>query len=135
MNTLRAATISGLVLLLALTGLLATRASSTEWSIEGIMSDACQCAVTCPCQFLDKPTLGHCADTFVLSVDKGHYGKVSLDGQSIVIVTASKEGQRVVDTVGDLVFANIYVSDKSSQEQRDALVALTKALLGADKGD
>ena len=110
-------------------------AKPTEWAAEGEMSDACQCAVFCPCNFLDKPTLGHCDDTIALHLTHAHWGDVRLDGDSVVIVSASKEGQRMVDTVGDLVFANFYVSDKATPERQKAIVALAKAMMGADKGE
>src|SRR5262245_51239504 len=97
----------------------AKAAATPDWSCEGIMTEACQCNVVCPCTFLDKPSMGHCDDTMLIQLTKGHYGEVPLDGQSIVVVSASKEGQRLVDTVGDLVFANIYVSEASSPAQRE----------------
>ncbi|HZF17107.1 MAG TPA: DUF1326 domain-containing protein [Steroidobacteraceae bacterium] len=51
-----------------------------EWSIEGTEFANCNCYVGCPCQFNALPSHGHCrAHTFV-QVDKGHFGKVKLDG-------------------------------------------------------
>ena len=105
-----------------------------EWSIQATMTEACQCRLFCPCTFLDKPTVGHCDDTLALLVTRGHYGDIPLDGQPLVVVSSSQEGKRMVDTVGDLAFADIYVSDRSTEAQRSALVGLVKTMLGADKG-
>ena len=79
--------------------------------------------------------MGHCDDTIALLVSRGHHGDVSLDGQPIVVVSSSQEGKRMVDAMGDLAFADIYASDKSTEAQRDALVRLVKSMLGADRGE
>jgi hypothetical protein len=94
------------------------------------MSDGCQCAVFCPCEFDSKPTFGHCDDAAILHIKKGHYGKVSLDGQRIAVVSKSPEGERLVDTVGNLVFARLYVTDIASEEQAQALAAIARRMMG-----
>lgn len=51
-----------------------------EWSMQGVEFANCNCQHGCPCQFNSLPDKGHCrAHTFV-QIEKGHFGKVPLDG-------------------------------------------------------
>jgi len=101
-----------------------------EWAMQGSMSDACQCDVFCPCELAKKPTYGHCDDTAILHIDTGHYGPVDLDGMRIVVVSQSPEGERLVDTIGALNFARLYVPEDATDEQAQALVELARRVFG-----
>ena len=57
----------------------------TDWMIRGPEIGSCNCAYGCPCQFNALPTDGTCRAAVGIQIDKGHYGKVKLDGK-----TASK---------------------------------------------
>ena len=105
-----------------------------RWEAEGTMVDACQCEIFCPCEFLSTPTHGHCDDAAVLIFEGGRYGDVSLKGLRVVVVSASHEGKRVIDTVGDLAFARIFVPQESSPAQTDALAQVARAVFGAFVG-
>jgi hypothetical protein len=100
------------------------------WAFEGLMTDACQCHVFCPCEFAQKPTYGHCDDTAILHVKKGHYGTVDLSGKRVVVVSQSPKGERLLDTIGRLNFAHIYVSDNSTEEQARALAEMARRVFG-----
>jgi len=101
-----------------------------EWALAGSMSDACQCEVFCPCEFAQKPTYGHCDDTAILHIERGHYGGVKLDGRRVVVVSQSPEGERLVDTIGDLVFARLYVPDDAGELEAQALAELARRVFG-----
>jgi hypothetical protein len=100
------------------------------WAFEGLMTDACQCHLFCPCEFAQKPTYGHCDDTAILHVSKGHYGNVDLSGKGVVVVSQSPQGERLLDTIGKLNFARIYVSDDATDEQAGALAELARRVFG-----
>jgi hypothetical protein len=100
------------------------------WSVRGTMTDACQCKVFCPCELAEKPTFGHCNDTAILNVEEGHLGSVDLSGERIVVVSKSPEGERLVDTVGELVFAHMYVPEGATDEQAEALAELARRVFG-----
>ncbi|TMA36324.1 MAG: DUF1326 domain-containing protein [Deltaproteobacteria bacterium] len=51
-----------------------------DWRIQGIQISNCNCAVGCPCQFNALPTHGHCRALVFFQIDRGHFGKVPLDG-------------------------------------------------------
>ena len=52
----------------------------TEWMISGPSISSCNCAYGCPCQFNALPTDGTCRAAIGVQIDKGHYGKIKLDG-------------------------------------------------------
>lgn len=52
----------------------------TPWEIQGRELVNCNCAYGCPCQFNALPTKGYCEAIGAVTIDKGHYGEVGLDG-------------------------------------------------------
>lgn len=51
-----------------------------EWEMQGTEFTHCNCNVGCPCQFNALPSHGHCRAYVFMQIDKGHFGKVKLDG-------------------------------------------------------
>lgn len=51
-----------------------------DWKMQGVQVSHCNCNIGCPCQFNALPTHGHCRAYVFVQIDKGHFGKVSLDG-------------------------------------------------------
>ena len=66
-----------------------------DWYVEGQSFGSCNCCYGCPCQFEDLPTHGNCTGFEVLRVDKGHFGKVGLDG----LKAANDDQQSGIDIV------------------------------------
>jgi len=58
----------------------------TPWEIQGSELINCNCSYGCPCQFNALPTHGNCQAMGAISIDKGHYGDISLDGVRIAVV-------------------------------------------------
>jgi hypothetical protein len=112
----------------------APSAQNATWEVEGTMGDACQCAVFCPCEFGSHPTQDNCDDAGILSITKGHYKDVDLSGQKVVVVSASPSGERLVDAVGKLTFARIYVPKDATDEQVDALAQIVRNVFGTFVG-
>jgi hypothetical protein len=109
-------------------------AQNATWEVEGTMGDACQCEVFCPCEFGSHPSEDNCDDAGILSITKGHYKNVDLSGQKVVVVSASPSGERLVDTVGKLTFARIYVPKDATDEQADALAEIVRNVFGTFVG-
>jgi len=124
--------IPGSLITLAFTLFLgSTPAQDTRtWSGEGTFTDACQCAVHCACEFNGKPTAGHCDDSSLVEITKGHYGDVILDGKRFIVVAQSPHGERMVDTVGKLNFAHIYVDQSATDVEMQALAGFARKMLG-----
>jgi len=60
-------------------------ATVTPWRIRGDAFEACNCNVTCPCNFGGDPTQGFCDAIFGLRIQEGHYGNTQLDGLHLVL--------------------------------------------------
>jgi hypothetical protein len=101
-------------------GLLAAQKSDQQpvqdFEIEGVGLFQCQCAAfACPCQHNGPPTRGTCYAADVAHITRGHYGKVKLDGLSLAMVGD------LVDAKAERLYATLYLDQKASPEQREAL--------------
>lgn len=88
--------------------------AETPWHLTGDLSEACTCAVPCPCNFAANPTHPYCYALFSLDIKEGHYGSVSLNGLHLAGAGGSK----------GLV---LYADDTATPEQLAALKAIGKA--------
>ena len=116
------------VLLLAIANLNGEGASGSkkeqDFEIEGVALWECQCpAYGCPCQRNGRPTHGTCHGSDFAHISKGHYGGVRLDGLNVAMVG------NLVDANSDRLFATLYLDDKATDEQRDALTRIVEAVL------
>lgn len=89
---------------------------TTNWKLEGLYFEACNCDVACPCVFLSAPTTGECTVLIGWHIDKGTLGDIHLDGLNIM---------RAIHTPGPMLetqwTAALYLDDKASNEQSEAL--------------
>ncbi len=102
-----------------------TEASSVPWSIEGEYFENCNCTVACPCLFSTQPPLssqpteGHCDVTFAFHVDRGNFGRASLDGLNVAMMA---------QTPGPMVEGNwsiaLYIDERANEPQQRALQAI-----------
>ncbi len=87
-------------------------ASVMHWEINGILSEACTCAVPCGCNFGSEPYPHHfCWSLMALYIQQGHYGNVNLDGLHLA-GAHGKEG---------LVW---YIDDRATPREAAALRAI-----------
>lgn len=92
-----------------------------EFQLEGVAIWECQCpAYGCPCQKNGLPTEGMCHASDFSHIRKGRYGNVSLDGLSLAMVG------NLVDGNAERLFATLYVDEKATHEQRDALFQIVQ---------
>ena len=97
-----------------------------DFEIEGVALWECQCpAYGCPCQRNGRPTHGTCHGSDFAHISKGHYGGVRLDGLNVVMVG------NLVDANSDRLFATLYLDDKATEEQGDALTRILEYMNGA----
>ena len=107
----------------------APAAKKVPWKISGQLEEACSCNAACPCWFNSLPTRMNCSGVQVLFIDRGHYGKVKLDGLAVGNFVQSPDGQTMAESFGKWNFSYLYVDEKASPEQREALVAVSKTVL------
>jgi hypothetical protein len=96
----------------------------TPWEIQGSELINCSCSYACPCQFKAPPSKGYCEAMGAISIDKGHYGDVSLDGVKLAVVFkwpgAIHEGHGKCQPI---------VDERTTPAQRDAVL---KIMTGQD---
>ena len=93
--------------------------SFTDWMISGPSISSCNCAYGCPCQFNALPTDGTCRAAVGMQIEKGHYGKVKLDGLRFG-ATAAWPGPIHMGH-GEIL---PIVDERATPEQREALLKI-----------
>lgn len=93
--------------------------SAIDWRIRGIEFAACNCDWGCPCQFNALPTKGHCTGGLAMRIDEGWFGETRLDG---VVWGLTGEWPGPIHHGGGKLL--IYVDDRASQAQQDAIIEL-----------
>jgi hypothetical protein len=100
-------------------------AAQTKWQLSGDYFENCNCNVVCPClvstgaPLTARPSQGVCDVALVFHIDKGSYGKVSLDGLNIAVIahTPGPMGD------GNWTLA-AYIDERADDEQTAALGAI-----------
>lgn len=120
MRSLRSRIFANFLLLAGIVGLQGQKASDTrlpeDFRLQGVAIWQCQCpAYRCPCQKNGLPTEGMCHASDFAHIRKGQYGRVSLDGLNIAMLG------NLVDGTSDRLFATLYVDNRATPEQSDAL--------------
>jgi hypothetical protein len=99
--------------------------TKTKWSLEADFYQACNCDYGCPCEFEAPPTPGFCEGIGAWKINKGSYGKVSLNGLGIAFAAhwpgAIHKGNGT---------AVVLVDEKANAEQREALLAIASGQAG-----
>lgn len=107
--------------------ILASRAADTpkvSWKVAGELEEACSCHPACPCWFKSPPSRMTCDGAQIILITKGHYGKVSLDGLCVAQFVQSPEHQTMFESFGNWNFDYVYIDEKATEEQREALRTL-----------
>lgn len=102
--------------------------STPSWQISGDYFETCNCDYLCPClpgNAATVPTKGHCAAAMAYHIDQGRYGDVALDGLNFVVVL------RTPGVMGEGNWSvGLLVDERATQEQQEALTAITSGQAG-----
>jgi hypothetical protein len=99
-----------IVVILALT--VPSAARQPSWKINATVAESCSCTISCPCNFGGEPSHMPCEGNRMISIDQGHYDNVDLAGVQLLV------------TFNMRTWSKIYVSDKVSNRQMQAVEAL-----------
>ena len=116
----------------ACTGTLGAEAAASKkvpWKISGQLEEACSCSAACPCWINSLPTRMNCGGVQVVFIEKGHYGKTKLNGLAMAHFGQSPDGQTMMDSFGKWNFSYLYIDEKATPEQREALETVGKTVL------
>ncbi len=100
------------------------------YKLEGRLLEVCTCNVLCPCWVGEDPDGGTCDGTLAWHVDKGSVNGVDVSGHTIAILC---------HIPGNILKGNwnvrIYVDDKATAAQKDALVSVWTGKVGGPVAD
>jgi hypothetical protein len=91
------------------------------WKISGELEEACSCHAACPCWFKSLPSRMTCDGVQVTFINKGKYGKTSLDGLAVAEYVQSPEHKSMFESFGNWNIDYVYIDEKANEEQRQAL--------------
>jgi hypothetical protein len=99
--------------------------NATTWRIEGDVTEACNCATACPCNFGSDPTTVPCQAVLAWHVREGQYGDTQLGGLNLVLYASIPGNVFAGDwTVG------VYLDERANPQQAEALGAIFSGQAG-----
>lgn len=100
------------------------------YQLEGRLLEVCTCNILCPCWVGEDPDGGTCDGTLAWHVEKGNVDGVDVAGHTLVILC---------HIPGNILKGNwtvrIYIDDKASAQQKDALVKVWSGKVGGPVAD
>jgi hypothetical protein len=101
--------------------------NSPNWRLEGDYFEGCNCKSICPCLFKLDPTEGECKVVVAWHVEKGHFDDdISLDNLNVVYAVYTP-GNMFTGPKWKLA---LYLDDRASQQQKDALTKIFSGQVG-----
>ncbi|MCC8400388.1 DUF1326 domain-containing protein [Paraburkholderia sp. MMS20-SJTN17] len=102
--------------------------ATPTWKISGQYYETCSCDFVCPClpgQLAVRPSKGSCTFAMAFQIERGQHEAVSLDGLGFILLGVSPEAMAKGNwSVG------VIVDERASEEQRDAIKAITSGTEG-----
>ena len=100
------------------------------WRVAGQMHETCSCKFLCPCWFGPaEPDQGWCSGALVFDVERGDASGLDLSGHTVVLLA---------DWPGDFWAGNgtarLYIDERATPEQRQALEAIFSGQQGGPMG-
>jgi hypothetical protein len=100
------------------------------YQLEGRLLEVCTCNTLCPCWVGEDPDYGTCDGVFSWQIDKGMVNGVDVSGRNLSILT---------HIPGNILQGNwrvvVYVDDKTTPEQQEALLNVWTGKLGGPVAD
>ena len=104
--------------------------TTKTYTLDGTILEACSCGGPCPCWVGDNPDGGTCSSFNAYHIDRGQIDGVDIADLSVV---------EVCQIPGNVLKGNwrvvLYVDDKATPEQREALLAAFSGKLGGPLSD
>ena len=100
------------------------------YNLEGSLLEVCTCKVICPCWVGEDPDGGQCDGIVAYHVDRGTVDGVDVSGRSFVLLA---------HIPGNVLKGNwravVYVDDKATPQQEEALISAFTGKLGGPLAD
>jgi hypothetical protein len=106
--------------------------TATNWDIRGSYFESCNCDPICPCRRIDgvaggRSTHGICTGVLSWLIEEGNAGATDLTGLTVALAIRYDD-----DEPGSPWSWILYLDDRASEAQRDALEAIFRGRLGGD---
>jgi hypothetical protein len=100
------------------------------YNLEGRLLEVCNCRVLCPCWIGEDPDYGTCDTIVAWHFDKGKIGDVDVSGHTVALIA---------HVPGNILEGNwraaVYLDDKVSPAQEEAILAVYTGKLGGPVGE
>lgn len=100
------------------------------YKLEGNLLEVCTCNILCPCWVGEDPDFGTCEGTLAWKITKGEVNGVDVSGLTIAVLA---------NIPGNILQGNwkavVYVDEKASEQQRQALLDVYTGKLGGPVAD
>ena len=103
-----------------------TTEAKVKWSIEADYFQGCSCDYGCPCEFEAPPTQGFCEAIGAWRINRGSYGRVSMNGLGLGFVVRFPAAMHL----GNGTLA-VFIDERANAQQREALLNIAS---GKDGG-
>jgi hypothetical protein len=107
-----------------------TQGTREVYSLQGTLLEACSCNILCPCWIGEDPDQGDCRALLSYHFDTGRIQGVDVSGLTVVAATYIP---------GNVLNGNweqaVFIDDRASPEQRDAVLAALSGELGGPLAD
>jgi hypothetical protein len=105
---------------------------ATAWRIRGSYFESCNCDAICPCRRIDdvpggRSTHGICAGVLTWLIEEGEAAGTNLAGLPVALALRYDD-----DELGSPWSWILYLDERASEEQQDALEAIFTGELGGD---
>ncbi|MGH7554893.1 MAG: DUF1326 domain-containing protein [Longimicrobiales bacterium] len=101
-----------------------------SYQLEGRLLEVCTCKILCPCWVGEDPDFGTCDGVLGWHVDKGTINGTDVSGHAVIVLA---------HIPGNILKGNwrvrVYVDDRASKEQMDALLSVWTGKLGGPVAD
>lgn len=105
-------------------------AKATRYMVEGRLLEVCTCKAVCPCWVGEDPDGGSCESSLAWRVDTGNVQGIDVSGLTLALS---------VHIPGNVLAGNwravVYVDDRATDDQRDALLKVFTGQLGGGIAD
>ncbi len=99
--------------------------SHPDWRLQGRYFETCNCAVACPCVWLQPPSEGDCKLLVAWHIDDGHLENIALDGLNVALACYAPEHM-----IKGGWSAALYIDESSDNAQTEALTRIFTGQVG-----
>ncbi len=96
-----------------------------DWRLQGRYFETCNCAVACPCVWLQPPSEGECKLLVAWHIDEGHMENTRLDGLNVALACHAPENM-----IKGGWSAALYIDDRADSEQTVAIQRIFSGQVG-----